>query len=51
MKMRVQRRWMKWVLEEADALEVTFPWERGAKRGLWHRHLSDSKIQPLARRA
>ncbi len=49
--MRIKRRWMRWVFEEADALQVTLPWERGADRRAWRRHLPDSITAALPRRA
>ncbi len=48
--MRTKRRWLKWVLEEADSLQVTLPWERTAAREKWHRHLvEDEELQLPAR--
>lgn len=49
--MHMKRRWLKWVLEEADSLEVTLPWERGAKRILWHRHLDEDVVVNMPARA
>jgi len=49
--MRVKRRWMKWIFEEADTLDVAMPWERGANRTIWHRHFVSSNILKLPRRA
>ncbi len=39
--MAVKRRWMKWIFEEVENMEVTLPWERGADRRAWRRHLAD----------
>jgi len=38
--MAKQRRWMKWVFEEAENFDVILPWERGAQRMKWRRHLT-----------
>ncbi len=40
-----RRRWMKWVFEEADKFDVILPWERGAQRMKWRRHLSDGLVK------
>lgn len=41
--MGTKRRWLKWVIEEANTLNVVLPWERGANRRLWRKRLSTSK--------
>lgn len=42
-----QRRWMKWILEEADATPVVMPWERSSRRAGW----STEKAAPMPERA
>ena len=36
----IRRRWMQWVLDEADDAELTFPWTRGRRTGAWKDRLS-----------
>ena len=40
--MRTKRRWMMWVLEEADTLQFAMPWERGTRTRAWRKRLSAS---------
>jgi len=42
-----QRRWMKWMLQEAEAFDTVLPWERGADRTLWRRHLATRVFRRL----
>ncbi len=50
--MAVKRRWMKWIFEEVENMEVTLPWERTADRRAWRRHLSGkSPLLKLVHRA
>ncbi|MFT4716881.1 MAG: hypothetical protein ACI861_001622 [Paracoccaceae bacterium] len=44
-KMRIKRRWMKWIFEEADRLDVTMPWERGANRSAWRKRLASASLR------
>lgn len=42
--MPVKRRWMRWILAEADCFDTPLPWQRGATRGLWRRHLASRMV-------
>jgi len=44
--MRIKKRWIKWIVEEADAFDTVLPWERGADRSAWHRHLERLTRKP-----
>ncbi len=41
--MNVKRRWMKWIIEEADRLEATMPWDRTTDRGAWRRRIKPDR--------
>ncbi len=43
----IRRRWMRWVLDEADGAELTFPWTRGRRTGAWKRRLSGADMARL----
>jgi hypothetical protein len=47
-EMGIKRRWMRWVFEEADQLDVVFPWERGANRRAWRKRLTSASLRLLA---
>ncbi len=51
MSTRKPRRWMKWIFEEADNFDVVLPFERGARRKLWRRHLSAESLRLLSSKA
>ena len=42
-----QSRWMEWVLDEADRLNVTLPWHRKTRSSAWKRRLSGADIHWL----
>jgi hypothetical protein len=46
--MRIKRRWMKWVFEEADRLDVVLPWERSANRAQWRKRLNSASLRLLS---
>ena len=46
--MRIKRRWMRWVFEEADRIDVVLPWERGADRKSWRKHLTLDTLRVLS---
>jgi len=47
-KMGIKRRWMRWIFEEADQLDVVLPWERGANRAAWRKRLTSASLRLLA---
>jgi len=47
-KMRTQRRWMKWVLEEAEAPHVAMPWERAVHRPSWKNRIIANEIERVS---
>ncbi|MCB1367119.1 MAG: hypothetical protein KDK00_05105 [Rhodobacteraceae bacterium] len=49
--MRTTSRWMKWVIEESDNLQVAMPWERGHRNPAWKSRLSVSVFRRLLARA
>lgn len=49
--MPTQRRWMKWVIEEANSFDTVLPWERRANRTHWRRHLATVSLKKLLARA
>ncbi len=46
--MRTQRRWMKWVLEEAEAPHVAMPWERAVHRPSWKNRIIANEIERVS---
>lgn len=44
-------RWMKWVLAEADSLDVPLPWSRRVRSGRWKTRTSVVSLQRLLARA
>jgi len=45
--MAKQRRWMKWVLEEAETFNTIMPWERGYARTGWKTKLETLPLPRL----
>ncbi len=49
--MAKRSRWMKWVLAEADSLDVEMPWSRRVRSARWKTRMSVVSLNRLKFRA
>lgn len=47
--MRTKRRWLNWVLDEADRFDTALPWERRTRTGKWKQRLSSTTARQALR--
>ena len=46
-KREIKRRWMRWILDEAENGELILPWTRGHRTGAWKQRLRGAEKQRL----